>query len=348
MKVTSTALAVLYCGHLAQSQGTKSDHKICPVKGQQFSTPTNIAKEPIFLDATKSIEEHIKAELTSSPYNETTFSIGLFSGDEEGLVWEYHHADANVTGSKLGAKGVNANSIYRIGSISKLLTVYLWIIRQGDQKFSDPVSDHIPQLLDVNPTKYDYAVPQWSEITIGDLASFLAGIARDYGLNDLATSTSVTSMLPAIIDKLPDDASDLELPVCGFLSADSDYQTCSNETYLSNIVDLAASFQSSYTPLYSNANFAILGIALENIVGASMESIFNDSLIEPLGLTGTTYSNPGTITNQSVVYGGDEKASGWNNALGPLDRWVMIDHLEKSIITDTITVPRDNSLPPQI
>lgn len=50
-----------------------------------------------------------------------------------------------------------------------------------------------------------------------------------------------------------------------------------------------------------------------------MELIFNNSLIEPLNLTGTTYSNPQTITSNCVIPGDNTTSTGWDNALGPLN-----------------------------
>lgn len=88
--------------------------------------------------------------------------------------------------------------------------------------------------------------------------------------------------------------------------------------YLKGLSRLGASFPAGYTPLYSNANWAILGYALSNLLNSPMELIFNTSLVEPLNLTGTTYSNPKTVTKQSVIPNGNTSASGWDNELGPL------------------------------
>ena len=89
--------------------------------------------------------------------------------------------------------------------------------------------------------------------------------------------------------------------------------------YLSKIGTLAASFPSGYAPLYSNANFALLGLALANLVGVPEEAIFNQSIAKPLRLNGTTFSNPSSVTDHSVIPGGDVQKSGWKNALGPLN-----------------------------
>jgi CubicO group peptidase (beta-lactamase class C family) len=312
-------LCAVYLSSSVVADGAKRSLKICPIKGQQFPAPTLLSEDPGFQNATRTIEDFIRANLTQSPFNETTFSMGIFSADQEGLIYEYHHADAKLKNSTIGATTVDADSIYRIGSISKIFTVYLWLITQGDRKFSDPISEHIPQLLEINREQHDYVLPDWTEITVGDLASYLAGIARDYGLNDVAMPNYVTSLLPAMVSDLSVETLQREVPVCGFMTSNRTYNTCSQDIYIRGIQDLAASFPTAYTPSYSNANYALLGIALSNIVGASMDEIFNSSLARPLGLTATTPGNPRTITDKSVIPGGDEIKSGWQDVLGPLD-----------------------------
>lgn len=92
--------------------------------------------------------------------------------------------------------------------------------------------------------------------------------------------------------------------------------TC--KEYLKGVARLGASFPAATTPLYSNANWAILGYALSNLLELPMEMIFNASLVRPLNLNGTTYSTPRIVTERSVIPDGNASASGWDNELGPL------------------------------
>ena len=169
--------------------------QICPLLGQQFPAPTSLATEPAFQTATKSLESKLNAALGSLPYNETTFSIGMFSTSDEGLVYQYHHTDPTVTHSKLGTNKVDANSIYRVGSMTKLLTVYSFLINQGGRLWTSPITDFVPELLDVDNSTLEslgYSTPRWAEIELGDIASQMAGLARDckrpLQFNGLATS----------------------------------------------------------------------------------------------------------------------------------------------------------------
>ncbi|KAI0435706.1 beta-lactamase/transpeptidase-like protein [Xylaria telfairii] len=306
--------------------GAQGKERICPLKGPQFPAPTDLGSETLFRNAVSVIEQSIRANLTQAPYNETTFSIGMFSTTDHELLYEFHYTDPTVSTSKLGANEVDADSIYRIASITKILTIYQWLIADGDRKFNSPISDFIPQLLQYEKHQDDYPAPRWDEITVNDLAMFLAGIGRDYGLNDVAIPGYVTSLLPAMVAAvLPNnptngiDVPESDDPVCGYFTSNITYAPCSREVYIQQIANLASSFQPSYTPSYSNANFAILGIALENMLGVSIEDIFNKSVAQPLGLSSTTIGNPPQITNNSVIPGSGLKRTGWNDALGPLN-----------------------------
>ena len=175
MRLTITSLAALVVPLAAAA----SKKQICPIKGQQCPTATNLASEKRFQDAVAKIEDAIAANLTKAPYNETTFSIGMFSGNDHELLRQYHHTAASVANSTLGTTKADANSIYRIGSISKILTLYMWLINDGDKKFNHPITDFIPQLAQDEVQQDYYVAPRWDEITVNDLAMFLAGFARN-------------------------------------------------------------------------------------------------------------------------------------------------------------------------
>ncbi|KAI0509467.1 putative secreted beta-lactamase [Xylaria bambusicola] len=322
MRYSASALLAI----LLPLSGAHRKERICPLKGPQFPAPTGLGSEALFRNATGMIERSIRASLGKMPYNKTTFSVGMFSTTDDELLYEFHHTDPAVATSGIGANEVDADSIYRIASITKILTVYQWLIADGDRKFNSPISDFIPQLLEYQEHHDHYPGARWDEITVNDLAMYLAGIARDYGLNDVAVSGYITSFLPVMAATvLPNNPAngigvpESEDPACGYFTANVEYLPCSRDVYIKEVANLGLSFVSSYTPSYSNANFAILGLALENMLGASLEDIFDEHIAKPLDLRSTTMGNPLQITNNSVIPGGGLVRSGWWDALGPLN-----------------------------
>lgn len=87
----------------------------------------------------------------------------------------------------LGVSKVDENTVFRIGSTSKMFPMLLLLIEGGFGPLQDPVSKYIPEIkaaaadLVGNSTKNNDGIDytKWDEITVGELASHLAGIARD-------------------------------------------------------------------------------------------------------------------------------------------------------------------------
>src|ERR1700753_794067 len=166
MGPTAKFLSTLY-SVLGFCWSSNASLQTCPLLGSQYPAPVGLSREPIYEAATRSIEARLKASISRFPYNETSFSIGMFSTHEAGLTYQYHHTDALLARSAQGARKLDANSIYRVGSVSKLLTVYLLLICEGDHRFNDPITQYIPQLKSIKPNLTTTALPDWDDITIG-------------------------------------------------------------------------------------------------------------------------------------------------------------------------------------
>jgi hypothetical protein len=155
--------------------------QICAILGRQFPAPTSLPTDSTFLKASASLEETINELLKTAPYKTTSFSIGMFSSTEKDLLYDFHHTDDSVRNSSSGTKRVDKDSIYRLGSISKLITIYLFLIREGGKRLHEPITYFLPGLSQVNVTSSDLdaILPKWEDITVGELASHLGGLTRD-------------------------------------------------------------------------------------------------------------------------------------------------------------------------
>jgi CubicO group peptidase (beta-lactamase class C family) len=80
-------------------------------------------------------------------------------------------------------KSVDADSLYRIGNPTQLFTVYTFLIEAGDVHWEEPVTKSVPELaqaaktLDAKSQQLRYV--NWDDVTLGELASHLSGIAQD-------------------------------------------------------------------------------------------------------------------------------------------------------------------------
>jgi hypothetical protein len=202
--------------------------------------------------AAKNLSSHINhlVQSNSTGWNTTSFSITLFTSSEDSFAYEYHRTASSVLQSDAGVKNVTADSVYRIASISKLMSVYLFLIQLGGHHLHTPISRFIPELLIYTNASVDdvEAVrPDWRDVTIADLASYLSGLPNDReSFRELSRQSTLTQNLIVAYDisipvpgaqfemirnetrgifpQLPND----EVPSCGFDSG-SGFVACSNE-----------------------------------------------------------------------------------------------------------------------
>jgi CubicO group peptidase (beta-lactamase class C family) len=64
------------------------------------------------------------------------------------------------------------------------------------------------------------------------------------------------------------------------------------------------------TPIYSNAAYGLLGLALEKITGQTFDEVFEETISKPLGLKRTFWAFPGNDSN--AVIPGDESSTWWD------------------------------------
>ena len=116
--------------------------------GPIYSPSTNTSLQP-WTDAKKNATNLINQILATgnSTYgrldqNGTSFSAQVFSLYSNKSLFEFHFQAPTMNGSY--TKGnLTENTIYRTGSLGKLLTVYNFLVDVGDKVFNDPISKYI-------------------------------------------------------------------------------------------------------------------------------------------------------------------------------------------------------------
>ncbi|KAH8698897.1 beta-lactamase/transpeptidase-like protein [Talaromyces proteolyticus] len=268
----------------------------CPLLGPVYPTPKSLGTDSAFHAAKQNISSTLDAvvagnsSLLGSTYNTntTSLSVQLWSTNDSTPLFEYYYTSPLTRSSSIGVTDVDEDTVFRIGSASKLLTVLLLLIEKGDVVLSDHVVKWVPELADAakqlrcNATdrwdRIDHV--QWEELTLRDLATQLSGISRDYGFGDLAASGVD---LTAYGFPQPSEA-----PPCGGILTG----VCDRAQFFRGLLQEHPSFPISYTPSYSNANFEILGFVLEAMTNTTYETLLHRDLVEPLGLKHLTYSAP--------------------------------------------------------
>lgn len=148
----------------------------CPILGPSFPKSFNPSLAKVFRKLPSKFPGLIESAFTSGAVNRThtSFSIDIFSTVNNQSLYSYHHAAPALNGSL--TKGVQSDeTVYRIGSVSKLFTVYAILAYTGGiQVFDEPVTRYLPELtgnMGANPVEKII----WEDITVGALASQMGG-----------------------------------------------------------------------------------------------------------------------------------------------------------------------------
>ncbi|KAK2848511.1 hypothetical protein FQN49_005655 [Arthroderma sp. PD_2] len=211
--------------------------------------------------------------------NTTSFSLSLFStskGDasDQPFFFDYHY-----TAPALKSHPVGKDSIYRIGGLTEVFTIWTILIEAGDRIWNTPATEHIPELADtVNHTgaKQDpVSYVNWEAVTVGQLASHMAGISRGSPMHDVNGQ-----------DGFP--YSSISINPTSHLSSDNSEFSRNRTEFFSYLVQQPPVAAPGTTPIYSNDAFRILGYIVESISGKSFGSVLNEHILEPLELRKTS------------------------------------------------------------
>jgi hypothetical protein len=88
------------------------------------------------------------------------------------------------------------------------------------------------------------------EVTLEDLASHLSGIARDFGLNDLAVHDHEDMAGYPGLHSLLLPLASADKPPCGYVDRSGTYMTCDRSDLVPGIANSAAVFHTGSTPAY--------------------------------------------------------------------------------------------------
>ncbi|KAJ5349969.1 hypothetical protein N7541_007696 [Penicillium brevicompactum] len=189
-----------------------------------------------------------------------TFSIDVFSAATNRSIYRFSHVGEDA--KKALTTGVfDDKTVSRIGSVTKLFTVYAIIAKAGIEIFSDPVTKHLPELAG-NSSSNPLQRIRWEDITVGALASQQAGSG---GAAD-------------------------------FLQKFQDPKNPS----LFDPQDLLKYFRDEKPPVispwrnavYSDGGFAILGQLLARISGKTFTEAIQEILFDPLGMENSSTKAP--------------------------------------------------------
>jgi CubicO group peptidase (beta-lactamase class C family) len=190
-----------------------------------------------------------------------SLTIGVVTAD--GLVWTKSYGFADMSTHRLA----NRQSVYRIGSITKMFTALMLqqLVAAGKIRLTDPVERVYPEIREIRGYK-QLAAP----ITVQQLATMTAGIARE-----------------------PEQ--------------EGPFWTGSVATWDSTLHLALSHTRMDHPPgtqfLYSNIGYAILGATLGRVAGVPYVQWQKDRVLGPLGMQHTAFEiEPSIMTDLTLGY----------------------------------------------
>ncbi|KAK4222503.1 beta-lactamase-like protein 2 [Podospora fimiseda] len=312
----------------------------CPLYGTLLPKPTNFLKH-IGIQTAASILDDIflryidNEKSVGSEY--FSYAVEVFSAAEDKPLWSHYWTAPSLKNfNSSGVITVDANTVFRIGSITKVFTVLTFLATVGDGIWNDPITRHLPEIeaIAANATKGAIFTPDWDSITVGSLASQTSGLIRDYALlGELSYQLNLTDLHDMGFPPLNVS----EFPPCG------SYPTCDREQLFEGLGKLPPSYGPFTTPTYSNLGFVLLSYIAERITGKEFKTLVQESVLDPLGLKHTFLSTPddsvGIIpgTRRTTTWGfelAEESATG-NMYTSPGD----LSSLGRGILRSTLLKP---------
>lgn len=258
-----------------------------------------------------------------------TFSFGMFSlHDPAATKFQYHYTAPEIVNSKVGTNKVDGDSIYRVASVSKLITTFAGLVELAEEDWHRPLSDIVPALRDYVQADAGNLNPidttQWDKITPWSLATQQSGIATlgfagaDYAvvLGGLALNSSTSSMLTSLFG-LPAAVNISILGPCATRLIKNPSDTfCSGPDAIAGVKGLPPNFLPWTAASYSDEAFMLLGLAISNITGKPLSDIYQNSVFKPLYMDSSndTHATAGPKLARSVVSG--DPAAGFGIELG--------------------------------
>ncbi|KAJ5674772.1 uncharacterized protein N7477_004706, partial [Penicillium maclennaniae] len=252
-----------------------------PLIGPSFISNFDPSNSSAIQNARRKFPDLINNLFSEGSLNRTdlAFSIDVFSAATNGSIYSYSHVGDNS--KKALTSGVlNDKTISRIGSVTKLFTIYAILAKAGIEIFSHPVTRYLPELAG-NSSSDPLERISWDDITVGALASQQAGSGgiADF-LNKYAKPNDPLNYTP---EELFHFMRDEKMPVI-------------------------SPFRNA---MYSDGGFAILGQVLARLSGQNYTDAVQDILFEPLGLKGTSTKAPTgkgiNAIDRSII----DKTSAW-------------------------------------
>ena len=246
---------------------------------------------------------------TASGVANLTFSTGMFSLHDPAAadVLQFHHTAHEVETSPRGAHEVDGDSIYRVASVTKLFTVFAGMLNLKDSDWDRPITEVIPGLAEYTRNALPKDGPaltiQWDQVTLANLGAQISGVARDVQpfLQDIVFQNETIQELGGLPPLTDYNDPNIISPCL----AQGLFGNCTGALFGEGERARPPVFLPWTNPAYSDNGLMLLGLAIENFTGRSLDEIYSDSIFGPLGMDSSFSLTPPNDTSSRWVQPGD-------------------------------------------
>lgn len=280
---------------------------VADLLGPTYPAPIDLSSsdskvQKAWADLSKAFDESLRQNNTPTGFNDlvgaqkVTWSASIFSlHDRDATKLQHHYTAPQVANAADGTNEANGDSIYRVASVSKLITVFSGMIALTGAQWNMPLSEIFPGLVtSSNGTKNPIFGVQWDLITPLALASQLSGIATlglpqgdllaTYNILSAATNKSAATL------ETKDGFPPLPLTVLG--PCQDLLFDCSRVEFIESIASDPPAQLPWATPGYSDLGFMLLGAAISKLTGKSLDGMYQDLIFKPLNMSSTHVNAP--------------------------------------------------------
>ncbi|KAI1108301.1 beta-lactamase/transpeptidase-like protein [Nemania sp. NC0429] len=250
---------------------------LCPPLGPVLPAPITPSSHPSVHAAIQSITDRFQ-NLTAA-FNTTGISLAIQSIHETDPMLQFHYTPPVF--DKTGTSAINSETIYRIGSISKMFAV-LSVLTQGKMKMEDPITKYVPELLQLKrhavPVANDITAVNWDQVTVGSLASHMSGIGTDLAYDLASFPVDLTQV------GLPKLTNSSKTGCAGLFGLPS----CTRAEFFRDFGKRNPVSAPWTNPVYSNVASSILSFAIESATKTDYATYVQKAIFKPLGMADTT------------------------------------------------------------
>lgn len=148
---------------------------LCPPLGPVLPAP-KAPSANAYLQSQISLLNETLHNMTA-PLSSSAISFAIQSIHEHKPMLEFHYTPKDF--GKNGVQKVDANTVYRLASTSKLFPV-LAVLKTDGMELNDPITKYLPQLRNLKKESRQQNqmwVVDWDDITLGALSSHLGAPA---------------------------------------------------------------------------------------------------------------------------------------------------------------------------